>query len=96
VRHMYLIMLGSILLTGCSSEDVDVDVNEDDCYGVDLPECPEECPVDYAATCGEPCEIEYDECGNNIGDGRICLDGIWQCTVHAPLGGPGVCNLVCL
>ena len=92
MRPIRLIVIGSILMSGCSSDEQYVE----DCDGVELPECPAECPVDYLATCGEPCDLDAEECGNNIGDGRICLDEIWQCTVHAPLGGPGVCNLVCL
>ena len=64
------------------------------CAELDLPECPAECPEDYASTCGEPCESEGEECGNEIGDGRVCTDGMWQCSVHAPLEPTG-CNQVC-
>jgi hypothetical protein len=81
-------------LTACGSEGL-VDDSADPCAAADLPVCPEECPEDAFSECGESCETEGEVCGNNIGDGRECVDGIWQCTVHAPLGGPGECNLVC-
>ncbi|MBM75273.1 MAG: hypothetical protein CMK59_07715 [Proteobacteria bacterium] len=64
------------------------------CADINLPQCPPECPADYAGSCGEPCETEGEECGNTIGDGRICSDGIWECSVHAPLEAEG-CNLIC-
>ena len=66
----------------------------DPCADLDLPECPAECPEDYASTCGEPCDIEGEECGNSIGDGRVCVEGTYQCSVHAPLEQDG-CNSVC-
>lgn len=65
----------------------------DPCEGVDLPPCPPECPDQAPALCGQPCDMEGDACGNNIGDGMVCTGGTWQCSVHPPLG-PG-CNLVC-
>ena len=68
----------------------------DPCEGLDLPVCPPACPTDAFAACGEPCDVEGEACGNNIGDGRTCLEGTWQCTVHAPLGTDETCNLVCL
>jgi len=83
-----------LLATACGS-DAAVDDSADPCAALDLPECPEECPPDAFAVCGESCETEGEVCGNNIGDGRECIDGIWECSVHAPLGGPGECNLVC-
>ncbi len=64
-----------------------------DCEGVTLPPCPEACPDDWAASCGLACDEEGETCGNEIGDGRVCTDGLWQCSVHAPLGTG--CNLVC-
>ena len=87
----FFIVLGALFTVGCSGD------GGSDCDGLDLPECPMECPVDYAVTCGEPCDVEGDECGNDIGDGRVCLDGFWSCSTHAPLDTEsGVCNLVCL
>lgn len=83
-----------VVLTACGSGTSNDD-SADPCAAADLDVCPEECPEDYASECGESCEAEGEVCGNDIGDGRECLDGIWQCTVHAPLGGPGECNLVC-
>lgn len=66
----------------------------DPCDGVDLPECPPECtPEMFPGGCGEPCEPEGATCGNNIGDGMVCSGGLWQCSVHPPLGEG--CNLVC-
>ena len=69
--------------------------SSDPCAELNLPECPMECPEDFASSCGEECEVEGEECGNSIGDGRICSEGVWSCTVHAPLGGEGECNRVC-
>ena len=89
MKHMMLI---SLLLAGCSGSAETG--GEDPCAGEDLPECPAECPDDYAATCGEPCETDGEACGNSIGDGRVCLDGIWSCSVHAPLEAEG-CNQIC-
>lgn len=68
---------------------------EDYCAGIELPECPEECPDDYASTCGEPCETDGEACGNSIGDGRVCVDGMYTCSVHAPLEADE-CNKVCM
>jgi hypothetical protein len=65
----------------------------DPCEGLALPACPAECPSELFSTCGEPCEPEGERCGNEIGDGRTCSGGIWQCSVHPPLG-PG-CNQIC-
>lgn len=64
------------------------------CAALDLPVCPPECPVDAFAECGLPCPTEGEACGNSIGDGRVCQDGVWACTVHAPLEPEG-CNQVC-
>lgn len=63
------------------------------CQAAELPPCPDACPDDWAATCGEPCEVEGETCGNEIGDGRVCAEGVWSCAVHAPLGTG--CNWVC-
>jgi hypothetical protein len=63
------------------------------CQAADLPPCPPECPTDYAASCGLPCDVEGEACGNEIGDGMQCHSGIWSCSVHAPLGMG--CNWVC-
>ena len=82
------------LLFACNDKPVDSSSSEDPCAELDLPECPPECPDDYASSCGEPCETEGDACGNKIGDGRQCVDGMWQCSVHAPLEPEG-CNRVC-
>jgi hypothetical protein len=38
--------------------------------------------------------VEGEACGNNIGDGRVCTDGMWTCSIHAPLE-PDECNRVC-
>lgn len=68
--------------------------NIDPCIGVELPPCPAECaPGSNPDDCGQPCEVEGETCGNNIGDGMTCSGGVWQCTVHPPQT-PG-CNLVC-
>ena len=84
--HVFAVL---VMALGC-------DVVDDPCAEVELPTCPAECPEDYASTCGEPCseEEEGEECGNSIGDGRTCQDGVWSCTVHAPLEAEG-CNWVC-
>ncbi len=63
------------------------------CQAVELPPCPAECPADYFESCGQPCDVEGEACGNEIGDGMVCLDGVWSCAVHAPLGTG--CNWVC-
>lgn len=85
---MSILALMFSLFTACDSEE------EDPCAGLVLPSCPEECPEDFASTCGEPCEADEADCGNSIGDGRTCVDGSWSCTVHAPLE-PDACNWVC-
>ena len=91
---MKLIVLAIPLFLGCT-DSVKTDTSSNDlCSGIELPECPAECPEDYTSTCGEECETEGEECGNDIGDGRICTNGIWQCSVHSPLE-PDQCNLVC-
>ena len=64
------------------------------CFGLTLPECPDACPDDWALSCGEPCDAEGETCGNTIGDGRTCVDGLWACSVHAPLEPRG-CNRTC-
>ena len=78
----------ALFMMGCESGE------QDYCEGVELPECPPECPDDYASSCGEACETEGEACGNTIGDGRSCVEGVWNCTVHAPLE-PDECNAVC-
>ena len=85
-----MLVLLCVLATflGCDAGEQDL------CADVELPSCPEECPEDYASTCGEPCDEEGEECGNSIGDGRVCADGVFSCTVHAPLE-PYECNWVC-
>ncbi len=85
---MHLLVL--VLLTACFDSKPDT---AHPCEGVELPPCPDACPDDYAATCGEPCEVEGEVCGNEIGDGRECSSGTYTCSVHAPLGEG--CNLVC-
>ncbi len=66
----------------------------DACSGLELPPCPPECPEGAFERCGAECDIETDEaCGNEIGDSMECLEGLWACNVHAPLGTG--CNLVC-
>ncbi|MEZ4222903.1 MAG: hypothetical protein R3B13_18315 [Polyangiaceae bacterium] len=65
----------------------------DPCVGQSLPTCPPQCSPGSTANCGQPCNVEGEECGNNIGDGMTCTGGTWQCTVHPPLGQG--CNLVC-
>ena len=85
---MFLFMI----FLACSEKELSE--TADPCADLDLPECPEECPDDYASTCGEPCETEGEECGNSIGDGRVCVDGVYQCSVHAPLEAEG-CNSIC-
>lgn len=93
MSHVALALYSALAaLAGCA---LSPDDSADPCNGVELPACPEACPDDYAATCGEACTVEGETCGNDIGDGRQCLEGIYQCSVHAPLGGPGECNLVC-
>ena len=79
-------------LAACANKATDT--STDPCAELNLPECPEECPEDYASSCGEACELEGEECGNNIGDGRKCTNGIWQCSVHRPLEPEG-CNSIC-
>jgi hypothetical protein len=66
----------------------------DPCFGIPLPSCPPACPADYSQHCGEPCAVEGETCGNNIGDGRTCVEGRWACLIHPPLS-PDHCNLVC-
>ena len=74
---------------GCQEE------TEDYCADVVLPECPEACPEDWSLSCGEPCTESDTSCGNDIGDGRSCIDGRWTCNTHGPLE-PYVCNKVCM
>ena len=88
-------MLWIGLLAGMACADSPNTDSSDPCAEIDLPDCPQECPEDYASTCGEACESEGEECGNSIGDGRICQDGLWTCTVHSPSDGPDECNRVC-
>ena len=90
---MRAVFLTLLFLTACDTDKTDTS-SDDPCADLDLPECPPECPDDYASSCGEPCDTEGDACGNNIGDGRECVDGMWQCSVHAPLEPDG-CNSVC-
>jgi hypothetical protein len=86
---MRSILFASLLLAGCFEP---ADTGEY-CQGADLPPCPPACPADYAQSCGLPCDSEGEACGNEIGDGMSCSDGIWSCAVHAPLGTG--CNWVC-
>ena len=87
-------ILFSILLACGDAEDkIDTSAGHP-CDDVELPDCPPECPDDYAQSCGEPCNEEGDACGNDIGDGRECVDGIWACSEHAPLEPDG-CNWIC-
>ena len=67
----------------------------DPCDGVSLPTCPPPCGGGFSGLCGQTCSTEGATCGNAIGDGMTCTGGHWGCAVHPPLGGPGVCNLVC-
>lgn len=102
-NSLFILLLAALLVQlGCQPLNTDDDVADDDvadddtvdpCDGVQLPPCPPECPDDYAATCGLECEVEGEECGNEIGDGRQCVDGTYVCSVHSPLGEG--CNLVC-
>ena len=84
-----ILALVGIACTGGISNDT-----ADACADLELPECPAECPEDWADSCGEPCGDEDEACGNSIGDGRECIDGQWACQVHRPLE-PGECELVC-
>ena len=66
----------------------------DACTGVELPECGPECADGAFEQCGEACDPAADnDCGNNIGDAMACVDGVWSCSVHPPLGMG--CNLIC-
>ena len=87
-------MLTTFLALTIFACNPDADDSAGLCDGVELPECPPECPEDGSTNCGAACEVEGDECGNNIGDNRICVDGTWECTEHAPLE-PNECNWVC-
>lgn len=78
-----------VLLVACS-ESADTGAY---CEAADLPPCPPECPIDYADSCGQACDVEAEACGNEIGDGMECVDGVWSCSVHAPLGTG--CNWIC-
>ncbi len=92
----WIVLIG--LAFGCADKEPPLDTASGDtadvCAGISLAACPDECPEDWAATCGEPCETDGETCGNDLGDGRACVGGTWSCTVHAPLE-PGGCNLVC-
>lgn len=92
-----MVLLG-LLVLGCEDEGADKGVETADtagpCVGLDLPDCPPECPDDWQLSCGEPCSAEGDSCGNAIGDGRTCSGGVWQCSVHPPLDPDG-CNRIC-
>jgi len=66
----------------------------DACTGVPLPACPPPCADGAFAACGEACDPAADvDCGNEIGDGMTCADGMWACSVHPPLGDR--CNAIC-
>ena len=69
--------------------------SDDPCANVELPACPGECTQPPGQLAGTECTPDGTKCGNSIGDGCECTAGKWACTVHKPLGGPGVCNLVC-
>ena len=81
----------ALTLFACGTDVAD---SADPCATIMHVECPPECPEDYASSCGEACDIEGEACGNEIGDGRVCTDGVWTCSVHSPLE-PGECNIVC-
>ncbi len=68
----------------------------DPCAAVFLPPCPSACKGSVSEMVGTKCGTG-DSCGNEIGDGCACADdGTWSCSPHAPLGGPGQCNKVCI
>jgi len=93
MKTIWLLILLSMM--ACEPEEETTPSQEELCAELDLPDCPEECPEDFMSVCGQSCEVEGEACGNNIGDGRECLDGVWECASHAPLSEDG-CNLVCL
>jgi hypothetical protein len=66
----------------------------DPCAGRALPDC-KACSDGGGLQdhCGQACTSEGDSCSNQIGDGRTCVNGLWECSIHAPLGTG--CNLVC-
>ena len=70
------------------------DVNPDPCAGKELPKCAAECSAPPGELVGKECSADA-KCGNNIGDECACVSGKWSCSPHAPLGGPGACNLTC-
>jgi len=74
--------------------DQDPGAAADPCEGKTLPKCAAECAAPPGQLAGEACS-EGERCGNNIGDECTCASGTWSCSVHAPLGGPGVCNATC-
>lgn len=92
------ILILALLVVACNGGGIADDTSDidsgDPCADLNLPECPPECPDDWSASCGEPCGEDDEACGNNIGDGRECIDGQWQCEVHAPLG-PDECVQIC-
>jgi len=92
MRHTILIL--ACLGMACTGGPDDTADSAAPCAGLELPECPAECPDDWSASCGEPCEEEEEACGNSIGDGRECIEGLWACSVHSPLE-PGECGQVC-
>ena len=65
----------------------------DPCAEKALPECPAQCPAGAFERCGAPCSVEGEACGNELGDGMMCVGHVWLCTVHAPLGTG--CSRVC-
>jgi hypothetical protein len=87
---------GTELQGGGQGPDVPPDdVKNDPCAGKELPPCPAQCTQPPGQQAGTDCTPDGSKCGNDIGDGCECTGGKWSCTVHAPLGGPGTCNLVC-
>jgi hypothetical protein len=95
-RGLLVLSMATVVLCTSACMDKTLDSGSDtagECADEDLPPCPDECPEDWASTCGEACEVDGETCGNEIGDGRECIDGIWECTVHGPLDEG--CNQVC-
>lgn len=70
------------------------DVNPDPCANKELPKCAAECSAPPGELANMECAGDA-KCGNNVGDECACVAGKWSCSVHAPLGGPGTCNLTC-
>ena len=104
MRTTAFVLLTVLLAVGCAgSAPAQGDGNvlpppggdADPCAKVELPKCPEACAAGAGELAGKDCSPEGARCGSSIGDGCTCTAGKWACAVHAPLGGPGVCNAVC-